>query len=134
MTDSSAKDSLRRFVDLVWNQGRLERVGEFVAADYLGHDRTARPVVDGPAGVRDLVAGWRARCPDLHVRLDETIAEDGIVAVRWTVTGARAMWTGISVVRLLAGKQVESWTQCARMRHRGDTAGVLPVRGAAPPG
>jgi predicted SnoaL-like aldol condensation-catalyzing enzyme len=116
MTDLTAKESLRRFVDLVWNEGRLERVGEFVAADYLGHDHTQRPVVDGPAGVREHVGRWRARYPDLHVRLEDAIAEDGMVAARWTAAGNGTTWAGVSVVRLLAGKQVESWTQCARTR------------------
>jgi predicted SnoaL-like aldol condensation-catalyzing enzyme len=113
VTHPPTKTSLRRFLDLVWNEGRLERIAEFVAADYVGHDHIARAVVDGPAGVRDLVAGWRARWPDLHIRLDVLIAEGDIVAARWTATGGDVKWTGISIVRLLAGKQVESWTQCA---------------------
>jgi predicted SnoaL-like aldol condensation-catalyzing enzyme len=108
-----AKASLHRFVEVVWNEGRIERVGDFVAADYVGHDHAARVVVEGRDGVRDLVARWRARYPDFRVRLDDAIADEDRVAARWTATGARATWSGISVVRLLAGKQVESWTQCA---------------------
>jgi hypothetical protein len=110
--DQPTKTALRTFVDLVWNEGLLERVGDFVAADYLGHDQTAQTLVDGPSGVRDLVAWWRTRYPDLHVRLEDAIAEEDIVATRWTATGDGVAWTGISVVRLLAGKQVESWTHC----------------------
>jgi predicted ester cyclase len=108
---SHGKASLRSFVDLVWNAGVLDRVGEFVSADYVAHDESAGVVVTGPDGVRRLVAGRRAQLPDLHVRIDDAIAEHDLIAARWTASGASGTWRGISVCRLLAGKQVESWTQ-----------------------
>jgi hypothetical protein len=58
-----------------------------------------------------LVAGWRARVPALQVHLRDAVVEDDLVAVRWTATGAGEAWSGTSMVRMLAGKQVESWTQ-----------------------
>jgi hypothetical protein len=113
---SHSKAALRRFVDLVWNEGALERVGEFVSADYVAHDETAGVLVAGPDGVRGLVEGRRAEAPDLHVRIDDAIAEEDLLAARWTATGGPGTWRGISVCRLLAGKQVESWTQWAELR------------------
>jgi predicted SnoaL-like aldol condensation-catalyzing enzyme len=111
-----AKASLRGFVELVVNDGRVERVADFVSADYVGHDETAGLVVTGPEGIRGFVAGRRSQLPDLHVRVDDAIAEDDLVVARWTATGARTAWRGISVCRLLAGKQVESWTHWTELR------------------
>jgi hypothetical protein len=111
-----AKASLRSFVDLVWTEGALERVGDFVSADYVAHDETAGVLVTGPDGVRGLVACQRAGAPDLHVRIDDAIADQDLLAARWIATGARGAWRGISVCRLLAGKQVESWTQWTELR------------------
>jgi steroid delta-isomerase-like uncharacterized protein len=122
-TAARARPSIRRFMQLVWNEGRLDAIDEFVAADYVGHDRSGGTVVDGPAGVRSQVAAWRRAVPDLHVQIHDEIAEEDLLAVRWTAGGSlggdfdgfgdagdRAEWSGISVFRLLAGKQVESWT------------------------
>ena len=56
--------------------------------------------------------------PDLHVRILDQVAEDDRVATRWQATsGPRApgapvrCCAGISIVRLLAGKQVDSHTE-----------------------
>jgi hypothetical protein len=113
---SHSKAALRSFVDVVWNEGVLERVSDFVSADYVAHDETAGLLVAGPDGVRGLVKAQRADLPDLHVRIDDAIAEEDLVAARWTATGCRGTWRGISVCRLVAGKQVESWTQWAELR------------------
>jgi hypothetical protein len=70
------------------------------------------------------VACGRRAHPDLYIKIDDQIAEDDRVATRWRATtiapGGRARtvpagrtpcYVGISIVRLLAGKQVESHTQ-----------------------
>jgi steroid delta-isomerase-like uncharacterized protein len=117
------KAAIRRFVGLVWNEGRLDLVDDFVAADYIGHDGSSGAVTEHPAGVREVVAAWRRAFPDLHVQIQAEVAEDDLVAARWTAsgvyegdlpgrpaTGERVVWSGVSVFRLLAGKQVESWS------------------------
>jgi predicted ester cyclase len=104
------KRKVRLFVEAVWNEGRLELIDELVAADYLGRVPRIERDVHGPEGVRRLVANGRSAHPNLYVKIDDQIAEDDRVATRW-----RAMTTpcyaGISIVRLLAGVQVESHTE-----------------------
>jgi predicted ester cyclase len=103
------------FVEAVWNEGRLELIDELVTADYLGRVPCIEREVHGPEGVRRLVACGRRSHPDLYVKIDDQIAEDDRVATRWramTAPNGRApSYAGISVVRLLAGKQVESYTE-----------------------
>jgi predicted ester cyclase len=116
--DSASELNKRKvllFVEAVWNEGRLELIDELVAADYLGRVPRIERGVHGPEGVRRLVARGRRAHPDLYVKIDDQIAEDDRVATRWRATTAQTdrtpCYAGISIVRLLAGKQVESHTE-----------------------
>jgi predicted SnoaL-like aldol condensation-catalyzing enzyme len=118
------KRKVRLFVEAVWNEGRLELIDELVAADYVGRAPRIERGVQGPEGVRRLVSSARRAHPDLYVKIDDQIAEDDRVATRWRATTgapvARATtarthrtpcYEGISIIRLLAGKQVDSHTE-----------------------
>jgi predicted SnoaL-like aldol condensation-catalyzing enzyme len=114
---------VRLFVEAVWNEGRLELIDELVAADYLGHLPCADQGVVGPEGVRRLVSSRRRAHPSLYIKIEDQIAEDDRVVTRWQATttapgapnapaGCIPCCAGISIVRLLAGKQVASRTEC----------------------
>ena len=103
------KARVQFFVEAVWNEGRLELIDDLVAADYMEHLSCLNMAVLGPDGVRTLVSSRRSVHPDLYVKIDDDIAEHDLVAVRWRATGA-ADCSGISVVRLIAGKLVDSYT------------------------
>ena len=116
------KRKVRLFVEAVWNEGRLELIDELVADDYIGRIGCVERGVLGPRGVRRLVSGRRRAHPDLHVKIEDQIAEEDRVVTCWRATSAapaaRAELTarmpcyaGISVVRLLAGKLVDSHTE-----------------------
>jgi hypothetical protein len=118
------KRKVRLFVEAVWNEGRLELIDELVAANYLGRVPRIERGVQGPEGVRRLVACGRRAHPDLYIKIDDQIAEDDRVAMRWRATieapvarattaptGRTPCYVGISIIRLLAGKQVESHTE-----------------------
>ena len=125
MDDASElnKRKVRLFVEAVWNEGRLELIDELVAADYVGRVPRVERGVHGPEGVRRLVSYGRRAHPDLYVKIEDQIAEDDRVATRWLATTrapARATtaptdrtpcYAGISIVRLIAGKQVDSHTE-----------------------
>jgi hypothetical protein len=112
------KQKVRLFVDAVWNEGRLELIDELVAADYIGRFPHIDGAVHGPEGVRRLVSRGRHVYPDLYVKIEDQIAEDDRVATRWRATapsGDPQCYVGISIVRLLAGKQVDSHTEYANV-------------------
>jgi hypothetical protein len=118
------KLKVRLFVEAVWNEGRLELIDELIAADYLGllpHPDTG---VAGPEGVRGLVSSRRRAHPSLYIKIEDQIAEDDLVVTRWLATTAAPgappatacarripCCAGISIIRLLAGKQVDSRTE-----------------------
>ncbi|MBD0283464.1 MAG: ester cyclase [Thermoleophilaceae bacterium] len=118
------KRKVRLFVEAVWNEGRLELIDELVAADYVGRVPRIDRAVHGPEGVRRLVSRGRRAHPDLYVKIEDQIAEDDRVATRWRATtkapvarattaptGRAPCYAGISIIRLLAGKQVDSYTE-----------------------
>ena len=115
---------VRLFIEAVLNEGRLELIDELIAADFVGHLPCPEPDVTGPAGVRHFVASHRRAHPGLYVKIEDQIAEDDRVVTRWRATvppreaqaplapaGHAACYAGISVTRLLAGKQVDSHTE-----------------------
>jgi predicted ester cyclase len=119
---------IQLFIEAVLNQGRLELIDELIAADFVGHIPCAEAEVTGPAGVRQLVSNHRHAHPGLHVKIEDQIAEEDRVVTRWHATvlareaqvplsspGRTAYYAGISVTRLLAGKQVDSHTECTNL-------------------
>jgi predicted SnoaL-like aldol condensation-catalyzing enzyme len=134
------KRKVRVFVEAIWNEGRLDLIDELVAADYIGRVPGLEMDVHGPEGVRHLVSCGRRAHPDLYIKIDDQIAEDDRVATRWHATtetpgtGARTpgadrtqCYTGISIIRLLAGKQVDSHTEYRNLTPR---ATRTPVKDA----
>jgi hypothetical protein len=105
------KRKVRLFVEAVWNEGRLDLIDELVAADYIGRFPPIDGAVHGPEGVRRLVSLGRSAYPDLYVKIEDQIAEDDRVATRWRAGD----YVGISIIRLLAGKQVDSHTEYANV-------------------
>ena len=108
------KRKVQLFVEAVLNDGRLELIDELVGDDYVGIVPCLEERVLGPQGLRRLVADRRSAHPGLHVRIVDQIAEEDRVATHWRAStgpaGARCC-AGISIVRLLAGKQVDSHTE-----------------------
>jgi predicted SnoaL-like aldol condensation-catalyzing enzyme len=119
------KQKVLLFVEAVLNEGRLELIDELVAADYVGHVACLEPVVNGPDGVRRFVSIRRQAHPDLYIKIEDQVAEDDRVVTRWEATTSAPQpqvssaaierapcCVGISIIRLLAGKQVDAHTEC----------------------
>jgi len=105
------KRKVQLFVEAVWNEGRIELIDDLVADDYVGRVPCVEGRVLGPGGMRRLVSSRRQA--DLHVKIDDQIAEDDLVATRWraTIGNRTPCCAGISIIRLLAGKQVDCHTE-----------------------
>ena len=111
---------VRLFVEAVWNEGRLELIEELVADDYIGRVTSIDEAIQGPEGVRELVSCGRRGHPDLYIKIEDQIAEDDRVATRWRATASGIhCYEGISIIRLLAGKQVDSHTEFTTITQRG---------------
>lgn len=118
------KQKIRLFVQAVLNEGRLELLDELVAADYTGHLPCPEPTLVGRDELRRLLTAHRLSHPDLYIKIEDEIAEDDLVVIRWRATATAAAspastdylrcWSGISIIRLLAGRQVDAYTAWSR--------------------
>lgn len=114
---------VQRWFDEVWNQGNLDKIDELFAAGGIAHGLgEAGREVRGPGAFKPFVQRLRAAFPDLHITVDETIAQDDRVAARFSATmthtgddlgfpatGRRAQVGGITFTRIHNGQIVEGW-------------------------
>lgn len=136
------KLKVRLFIEAVWNEGRLDLIDELIAADYIGSVPCSGSAAAGPEGVRRLVTVCRRAYPGLYIKIEDQIAEEDRVVTRWRATTAPVpaaapteidpCYTGISVIRLLAGKQVDSRTECARHLHPASRAWPVSTKNRSP--
>jgi hypothetical protein len=68
---------VRRFVEEIINEGKLELWDELLHSSHVNHDPTAPEVGEGPAGLRELIGMYRAALPDLYFEIGEVFAVDG---------------------------------------------------------
>lgn len=129
----------RRVYEEGLNQGRFEVP---YRADFVGHGgRNTFTQADGMAEAR----GWREAFPDLHITVEKQVAENDLVAVRWTArgtntgtgngipaTGKAVEITGTTLFRMDEGKIAEEWT-CADSLGLMRQLELLPRRTAAAP-
>ncbi len=146
MSTEANKHLIRRFYDEVWNRGNVAVAQEIFADDYVRNDLRPTQAGPGAAGQAKIAADFRRAFPDLTFHVDILVAEDDLVAARWTAegtqsgpwgnmeaTGKRARFSGVNIFRIREGKVAEIWN------HRDDLGlmqqvGVPIYAGAAPDG
>ena len=87
MSSEENKTQYRRTIEEVFNQGDLAIVDELVAPDFLNHDGPPGMNNRGPDSTRQIVRMLRTAFPDLHVTIEELVAEGDTVAGRVTMRG-----------------------------------------------
>ena len=116
MSHAEMKQFIRdHFEDFV-NRQRLDVVDVNFALDFVDHGDDVPPgLPPGPAGAKQYGGGTYKHFPDIHVTIEDMIAEDDKVVVRnrWTGTeaasGQRLEFSGIVIWRI-AGRQIhERW-------------------------
>jgi len=80
------KAVVRRWFEEVWNQGSESAIDELFAADGVAHGLgDSEQDVHGPAEFKPFAANLRGSLPDIHIRLDDILAEGDRVTVRITL-------------------------------------------------
>src|SRR4051812_6753616 len=119
VSEAENKAIMHRYEEAV-NQGNLDLIDEVIAADYVGHEPDED--LHGPEGYKQFLTMFRSAFPDLHLTVEDEIAEGDRVASRFTVrgthqgelmsippTGKQITVTGITICRFEDGKVVEEW-------------------------
>jgi steroid delta-isomerase-like uncharacterized protein len=138
MDAEAHKRLIERFYEQVWAQGNVAFTQEVFADDYIRHDLRPTQAAAGAAGQAQIAEQFRRAFPDLKWRVDLILAEDDLVAARWTAsgthtgswgdieaTGKHAEFSGVNIFRFNSeGKVAEIWN------HR-DDLGLMQQLGVA---
>jgi steroid delta-isomerase-like uncharacterized protein len=81
------KTQYRRTFEEVFNKGDLAIVDILVAPDFLNHEVPPGMNNRGPDSTRQIVRMLRTAFPDLHVTIEDLVAEGDTVAGRVTMSG-----------------------------------------------
>jgi steroid delta-isomerase-like uncharacterized protein len=126
-----------RFLDEVFNQGRMETADELLSQSYVFHDASPGVPEKGPTAVKQAASMFRSAFPDLKISIEELVAEDDKVCARATTrgthrgaifgippTGRTVSITGLTMVRIADGQITDSWV-------KNDVVGLLRQLGAS---
>ena len=140
MSIEQNKVLVRRCIEEVFNKGDVTAIDEFFAPNFIPPLQPG--VTRDREGYKQFVAAFFVGFPDLHVTVEDMIAEGDKVVFRATnngthkgefigiaPTGKQATWTEIGIWRIEGGKIVEIWSEVDKLSHM-QQLGVMP---AAPP-
>jgi steroid delta-isomerase-like uncharacterized protein len=129
------KRLVSRFYKEVYGDWDLALVDEMVSPGFISHDWPEGTA--GPRGFHEFYSAIRAALPDARYEVDDLVAEDDKVVVRWRLLGThegdfrgiapsgRAITlAGIAIYRVAEGKLMERWVVT-------DLHGVLEEIGSA---
>jgi steroid delta-isomerase-like uncharacterized protein len=129
---------IRRWVEELWNQGRMEAIDEMASPSVIGHGQVQHDTDIGLKEFKPFVVSLRSAFPDMKVVIDHTIEQGDRVVARWTATmthkgdflgfapsGKKVTITGTTIQRISHGKIVEGWDNW-------DQLGLLVQIGAVP--
>ncbi len=138
MSAEENKALLRHYVEEIHNKVNLDALDQFYAVDFVDHN--AWPgIPPGIEGMRQTYAIIHSAVSNLHVTIDDMIAEEDRIVVRFTAnavhtgefmgipaTGKEISMMEIRIYRIDDGKIVEHWGLM-------DSATLMQQIGSSPP-
>ncbi|HLX55599.1 MAG TPA: ester cyclase [Ktedonobacteraceae bacterium] len=139
MSTEDNKALARRFIQEIWDQKNLAVADELMAASHVRYNPGSPPgLPSGLEGFKLFGSAYFAAFPDLRTTIEDQVAEGEMVVTRWTSHGTNtgslfglpathksATITGITIIRIVDGKVVQTWTNF-------DNLGMLQQLGAVP--
>ncbi len=132
------KAIVRRLFTELWNNGNLSVADEVFAPNYAHYDPSTPDFGRGPDSEKKRAALYRTAFPDLHLTIEDVIAEGETVMTRWSCrgthkgdlngiapTGKHITITGLTVARVSNGKIVEGYVNW-------DALGLMQQLGVVP--
>jgi len=87
MSKTNHEHLIRRYFEEVWNQGKLDVLDEIIDPHYINHNPGMPNPIQGPEGLKPIVAGIRKAFPDLKYVIENMVISDFQVAVHTTMHG-----------------------------------------------
>ena len=141
MSIEENKALVRRWLEQCYNEGNVAAADDFIAADYVNHSAPhgQKPGIQGEKRYITLI---RSAFPDIHLRIEDQIAEGDKIVTRLIATGTyhggledipssavvgkQVRVTEILIHRVSSGKVVEGWIEA-------DQLGMWQQLGVIPP-
>ncbi len=140
---STAQNKLiaQRIGEEIFNQGNLNMVDELLAADAIDHNEPEG--TDCREHFKHVATMLRSAAPDLHMHVEDLIAEEDRVAVRITITGThngpgalfgvpptgkRFQLQQMRFARIVDGQMKDSWAVIDMLTWM-QQLGAIPARG-----
>lgn len=111
----------RRIFEEAFNKGNLAVADEHIATNYVYHGPVGMEY-KGTEGLKQLATMYRTAFPDLHITIDDVVAEGDKVVTRFTLrgtfkgemmgmapTGKQVTITGAVFSHFVSGKEVEAF-------------------------
>ena len=141
MATEQDRTNFRRIPEEIFNQGKLELIGEVFAPDYVEHVPLPPGVPSGAEGFKQFIMALRAAFPDFHYTIEDQLAEGDKHVGRITAhgthqgefmgippTGKTVSWGEIHIGRMVNGKLVEHWANQDQLGML-QQLGVIPTLG-----
>ena len=78
----------KRWFEEVWNQGRNGAIDELLSPEGVGFGMAETGTeIRGPEALKPFVRNFRDASSDMHIDLEDMVAEGDKVAIRFRVTG-----------------------------------------------
>ena len=142
MSTETNKATVRRMIEQVWNEHRLDLIEEFFSEDIIQHV-AGYPSSSGLEAIREATAMGLNAFPDQQITIEGEIAEGDTVAAHWTATGTHKgeifgipptgkqfTHAGMTFYRLANARIVETWFLADYLGLM-QQLGVVPALGAA---
>ena len=123
MPAPSNETVVRRFFEVVWNQGDVAQIDAFMAPDFLSHNGLRVAISDSDGYARG-VETMRTALPDLHTTLEIVVSDGDYVCVRGRDhgthvgelfghpgSGQELTMSWIEIFRMRDGKLAEGWLE-----------------------
>ncbi|MFD1512538.1 ester cyclase [Halomarina rubra] len=142
-TPNENKEVVRRYYEVAFNEGRIDLLDELIAKSVVNHDPISDETLTpeearGFEGFVRHVEAARAAFPDAMVTIEEMLAEDDKVLVRFTFegtnegpfagfepTGNHVKGSNMVLMRLADGMIVERWEESDNLEFL-QQLGILP--------
>lgn len=134
---------MRRIYEEFWNQGNFESLNELVSPNYTLRLQTPPGVPSGREGLQWTIQAYRAGFPNIHVQVEEQLAEGDRVLTRITIRGTHegtfmnipptykdVTITAMVLTRFENGQNIEGRGEIDRLGLM-QQLGVVPMPGSA---
>ena len=124
MDTEQSRQLAHRFYEEALNQGNLVLLDQILSHEFVDHGASGDDAT-GIDAFRSFLKMVTGAFPDIHIHVEDTVAEGNKVAVRLAIhgthkgvlmgniqpTGKQAAWTGIDILEVAGGKITARWSE-----------------------